>query len=306
MRALQISAYGTDAALADVDEVTAGPHQVVVDVTAASLNPLDLKIAAGYMQELMPVTFPYTLGTDIAGTIIALGPGVTGWGIGDPIIARLGPTAGGAFAEAAVVDANLLAAAPTTVTLDVAAGIPTAAASAWEAVTEVAGIGPGQTVLVQAAAGGVGSFMTQFARRLGARVIATASGSGLDVAKRFGAHRVIDYTRDRFEDMASDVDVVVDTVGGDVEARSLDVLKPGGLLVAVPVPPDTARAESRGLRAVFLFHVSDAKRLAQVAGQIDDGVQVLVDRAEPLSRGPEALAYLAEGHAKGKVLLTMN
>lgn len=306
MKALQIAAYGTNATLVDTDDVVAGPCEVVVDVTSASLNPLDSKIVSGVMREYFPVTFPYTLGTDIAGTLSAVGTDVTGWSIGDRVVARLDPSVGGAFADRVVVDAGLLVAAPATIALEVAAGIPTAAATAWQALTEVANVEPRQRVLVHAAAGGVGSFAVQFAHRLSAQVIATASGTGIDMAKKLGADSVIDYTQTKFEDQARDIDIVLDTVGGANEARSLDVLKPGGLLVAVPMPPDTARAESRGLRAEFVFHRSNAERLAKVVEQIDDGVCVLLDRSLPLSSGAQALAYLARGHAKGKVVLTAN
>lgn len=305
MKALQMTAHRTEAGLVDLAEPVPGPGEVAVDVTSAALNPLDLKIAAGAVRDWFPVTFPFTLGTDIAGVVGAVGPGVTGWGPGDRVVARLDPSAGGAFAEAAVVGADHLVRAPATIPLEAAAGLPTAAATAWQALTEVAGVRPGQTVLVHAAAGGVGGFAVQLARRLGARVVATASGPGLAIAGELGADSVIDHRKARFEDAVSGVDVVLDTVGGDVGVRSLDVLRPGGLLVAVAMPPDPAAAERRGVRAEFVFHSSDARRLAQVVEQVNAGVRVLVDRVLPLAEGRRALAYLADGHAKGKVLLTM-
>lgn len=306
MKALQISAYRTDPVLRDVDNVSPGSSEVIVDVRAASLNPLDLKLASGAMHDFFPVTFPYTLGTDFAGIISAVGADVAGWSIGDPVIGRLDPSRGGAFAEKVAVDASLLVRAPATVELDVAAGIPTAAATAWQALTEVAKLDAGQTVLIHGGAGGVGSFAIQFAHRLGAQVLATASGTGLGIATRLGADRVIDHTQVAFEGQVSEVDLVLDTIGGENEVRSLEVLKPDGLLVAVPVPPDSARAEARGVRAEFVFHTSDAERLAKVVEHIDDGMQVLVDRTVPLSSAAQALAHFAKGHARGKILLAVD
>lgn len=303
MKALQITSYGSAPRIVDAPELRPGPAEVVVQVAGAALNPLDLKLAAGQMQDYFPVEFPYTMGTDVSGTVSALGGEVTGWAVGDPIVARTEPTRGGAFAEAVVVPSDLLVAAPSSVALVDAAGIATAAATAWQALTEVADVRPGQTVLVHAGAGGVGSFAVQFARMLGAVVTATASGAGLDICRELGAHRVIDYNTTDFRASVSDLDVVLDTVGGDVEALSLEVLKPGGLLVAVPSPPDESRAQAFGVRAEFFAHASDARRLRTVVDHVDAGIRVLVDRTVPLLDGAAALEYLARGHAKGKVIL---
>ncbi|BCJ49481.1 oxidoreductase [Actinoplanes sp. NBRC 14428] len=300
---MQIRAYGDAPRLADVTGPEPGPGEVLIDVAAAALNPLDLKIAAGAMHGMFPVRFPYTLGTDVAGTVRRAGPGAPGWAPGDRVLARLDPSAGGAVATAAVVPAEQLVAAPRSVPPGPAAGAVTAAATAWQALTEVAGVRAGQRVLIHAAAGGVGSFAVQLARRLDAYVIATASGAGVAIAEELGAHEVIDHTAAPFEDRVSHVDVVLDTVGGAVEERSLATLVPGGLLVATPVPPDVARAAARGLRAEFVFHASDAARLETVVKLLDDGLRVLVDREIGLPEAAGGLAYLAEGHAKGKVVV---
>ncbi|ATY13130.1 NADP-dependent oxidoreductase [Amycolatopsis sp. AA4] len=290
MKALQITSFGTEAGLTDVPAPSPGPGQVVVDVTAAALNPLDLKIASGAMNDFFPVSLPYVLGTDFSGRIATAGPG---WQIGDPVIGRLDPSAGGAFAEQLVIDAAQLAPAPARSSLEIAAGLPTAAATAWQALVEVANVHSGQTVLVHAAAGGVGSFAVQIARRLGARVVATASGSGVAVAEKLGADEVLDYRQVAFDSQLRGIDVVLDTVGGEVTTRSQQVLKPGGRLVTTPAPAEEAE---------FVFHASDAARLAKVA---DLDLEVLVDRTCPLADGAQALAYLAEGHARGKVLLSV-
>ncbi|WP_406634387.1 NADP-dependent oxidoreductase [Amycolatopsis sp. WGS_07] len=288
MKALQITEFGKAPVLTELPDPTPEPHQAVVDVVAAAINPLDLKIAAGTMRDFFPAPLPYVPGTDFSGRIATPGPG---WQIGDPVIGRLDPGTGGAFAEKVVIDAAQLTSAPSQIELKTAAGIPTAAATAWQALVEVANVQPGQTVLIHAAAGGVGSFAVQIARRLGARVIATASGSGVAIAEKLGADSVIDYRQTAFDSRLRGIDVVLDTVGGDVLTRSRAVLKPGGLLVTTPSPAEGAE---------FVFHTSDAARLAKVAD-----LEVLVDRTLPLADGAQAFAYLAEGHARGKVLLSV-
>ncbi|MET9176573.1 NADP-dependent oxidoreductase [Streptomyces misionensis] len=303
MKALQYTAYGRSPVVTDVPEPVPGPGEVLVRVAGAALNPLDVKIGAGHVLDYFPIVFPSTVGTDLAGTVERVGSGVTGWSIGDAVITRTDPTAGGAVAQYAVVPAASLVAAPTTIPLDAAAGLATAAATAWQAVTEIAELKSGQKVLVHAGAGGVGSFVIQLARRAGAHVVTTASSAAAEIVRKLGADEIIDYTRVDFWTAVSDVDVVVDSVGGETEARSLDVLKPGGLLVSLPVPPDFERAAARGLRAEFVFHASDPERLAKVVAVANEGFDIVVDRTVPLSDAADAFDYLAQGHAKGKVIV---
>ena len=303
MKAIQIGHYGDAPTMRDVEQPTPGPGAVLVRVAGAATNPLDLKITAGYMHDFFPVAFPYTLGTDVSGTITEVGGRVQGWAVGDQVVARLDPSAGGGYAEFAVVPVEQLVTAPTSVPLFLASGAATAAATAWQAVSEIASLQAGQKVLIHAGAGGVGSFAVQMSHALGAHVITTASGPGLRIAQDLGADEVIDHTAGPFESQVAGVDVVIDTVGGPVEAPSLEVLRPGGLLVAVPMPPDVERAAARGLRAEFLFHASDAQRLRTVVEMVDAGTRILLDRRSALEEAPEALRYLATGHAKGKIIL---
>ncbi len=304
MRAIQIGQYGDAPTMRDVEQPTAGPGEVLVRVAGAATNPLDLKITAGYMHDFFPIAFPYTLGTDVSGTITALGGRVEGWAVGDHVVARLDPSAGGGYAEFAVIPAEQLVPAPTSTPLFLASGAATAAATAWQAVSEIADLQADQKVLIHAGAGGVGSFAVQMAHSLGAHVITTASGAGLRIAHDLGADEVIDHTAGPFEAQVAGADVVIDTVGGAGEAPSLEVLRPGGLLIAVPMPPDAGRAAARGLRAEFLFHASDAQRLRTVIKMVDTDLRILLDRRHTLEKAPEALRYLAAGHAKGKVILT--
>ena len=287
MKAVQIARYEDAPTLQDIEQPSPGPGEVLVRVAGAATNPLDLKITAGYMHEFFPVDFPYTLGTDVSGTITAVGGDVEGWAIGDQVVARLDPSAGGAYAEFAMISSEQLVPAPTSIPLFLASGAVTAAATAWQALTEIADLHAGQKVLIHAGAGGVGSFAVQLARFLDAHVITTASGAGLQIARDLGADDVIDHTSGPFGSQLADVDVVIDTIGGAVEEQSLDVLRTGGLLVAVPMPPDAERASARGLRAEFLFHASDPQRLATVVGMLDGNIRVLLDRTVDLEQAPQ-------------------
>jgi len=293
MRSARIHGYGMAPVLdaAPVPEI--GPDQVLVRVHAASLNPLDVKLQGGAMHGFFPLTFPYTVGTDLSGTVERAGPNAGRWREGDRVVARVDPTSGGAVAEFAAVPADYLAAAPKTASLEAAAALPTAAGTAWQALFEAADLRPGQTVLVHAGAGGVGSFAIQLARIVGARVIATASGTGIDIARRLGADQVMDYRAEDFAGALSDVDVVLDTVGGET-------------LVSTVSPPDVSLATAHGVAATFVFHSSDAARLEKIVERVNAGaLTVLLDRTVPLRDFGDAFGYQASGRARGKVVLAL-
>ncbi len=302
MNTLEYAEYGQAPTVADRPVPQAQMGEVLVKVAGAALNPLDTKIHAGYMIDFFPVEFPYVPGTDVSGTIEAIGDGVSGWKTGDEIIARLDPSKGGAFAQYAVIPANQLVRAPTSMPLAESAGLVTIGGTAWQALFEVFAVRTGQRVLVHGAAGPVGAFATQLAVQAGAEVYATASVSDADYVRSLGAARVIDYRNERFEDQLSDLDLVIDTVGGDVEERSLKVLRKGGTLVATPMPPDEERARKAGVEAKFVFHMSDAAKLGHVAERADHGLRVRIDRVVGLNEGADAFARQASGEAKGKII----
>jgi NADPH:quinone reductase-like Zn-dependent oxidoreductase len=279
---------------------------VRVRVAAASLNPLDVKLQRGSMKAFFPLVFPYTLGTDLSGIVEAVGSEVDGWRVGDRIVARTAPTSGGGAGEFALVPADQLVRVPDAVSFEQAAGIPTAAGTAWQALFEVARLREGQTLLVHAGAGGVGSFAIQFARQAGARVIATASGNGVAIAHRLRADVVVDYRTEDFAERVCDVDVVLDTVGGDTQARSYAVIRAGGVLASTVAPPDEALAKAHGVDASFVFHSSDADRLATVVGKVAAGVEVLIDRVVPIQQAAQAFEYQGSGRARGKIILAFN
>lgn len=304
MKAARIHGYGAAPVLEEVPIPDIGAGGVLVRVAAAGLNPLDVKLRQGVMHAFLPLTFPYTLGTDLAGTVERVGSEVAGWRAGDEVVARLDPTSGGALAELAVVPASQLAKPPASLPIESAAGLPTAAGTAWQALFETAELRRGRTVLIHAGAGGVGSFAIQFARSAGARVVATASGDGVEIAQRLGADQVVDYRSEDFAAKVADVDLVLDTIGGDTQQRSFGVLRAGGTLLATASPPDEALAKAHGVTAVFVFHRSDAGRLARIVGSVDAGTRILIDRTVSLASLDEAFTRQASGHARGKILLT--
>jgi NADPH:quinone reductase-like Zn-dependent oxidoreductase len=305
MKALRLERYEADPRLVEIGAPRPGAGEVLVRVGHAALNPLDVKLRGGGMSAWFPLDFPYTVGTDLSGTIEALGPDVSGWSAGDRIAARLAPTAGGAVAQYAVVPADQLVPLPSGIEPAHAAGLATTGGTAWQALVEIACLKAGQTVLIHAGAGGVGSFAIQIARRIGARVIATASGDGIALAERLGADQVIDYRSRDFAADVSDVDVVLDTVGGDTQTRSFAVLRSSGTLVSTVAPPDGALATAHGVTATFVFHTSDAARLAQVVGAASDGVRVVIDRVVPLAQAAKAFAHQAGGQPRGKVIIAI-
>lgn len=302
MKTLEYDDYGRELAVAERPVPRAVMGEALVRIAGAALNPLDVKMHAGYMVDFFPVEFPYVPGTDISGTIEAIGDGVSGWKVGDEIVARLDPSKGGAFAEFAVVPADQLVRAPTSMPIAESAGLVTIGGTAWQALFEVYVVGSGERILVHGAAGPVGAFATQLAVQAGAEVFATASAADADYVRGLGAVKVIDYRNERFEDELSDIDLVIDTVGGDVEERSLKVLKQGGTLIATPMPPNADRARKAGVEAKFVFHMSDAARLGHVAERADHGVKVRLDRMIGLEEGGDAFIRQARGEAKGKII----
>jgi NADPH:quinone reductase-like Zn-dependent oxidoreductase len=303
MKALRIHEFGTTRQVVLHDQLLPepGPGRVGIRIEAASVNPLDLKILAGFMQQIFPVHFPYTLGTDFAGTVETLGAGVSGFEVGDRVVGRLAPTEGGAFAESASVPSQTLCRIPGNMSYEQAAALPTAAGSAWLALFGLGKLQAGQSVLIHAAAGGVGTFAVQFAKRAGAYVFATASSQNHGLLKELGVDEVIDYRRNDFTTRCNNVDLVIDPIGGDTGERSWQVIKRGGALVSLA----DHTIESRGdIRGEFVFFNSDAVALAHIVEIFESKqLQVILDTIHPLEEGRAAMDQVAQGHARGKVIV---
>lgn len=287
------------------------PTEVLVRVVAAGVNPVDAKTRAGGGMAGVLGEPPFVLGWDVCGIVEETGFGVHTLAPGDEVYGMPWfPREAGGYAEYVTAPSRQFAPKPVRLNHEQAAAVPLAALTAWQVLTDAAGVRRGQRVLIHAAAGGVGHFAVQFARHLGAHVIGTARATKHDWLRKLGADELVDYTAVRFEEAVRDVDVVVDLVGDEVEhtsTRSLDTLRPGGLLVAVPsgVSPELLElAKARGLRATAFLVEPDGHALARIGGLFDAGeVVVEVEDVLPLERAADAHRRLQEHRTRGKLVL---
>jgi len=304
MKSVRIHSYGDNSVVAieDIERPVPGPGELLVRVGAAAVNPVDIQIREGKHQYWLNHVLPVTLGCDVAGTVEA----GDGFEPGTPVYAYLNLARLGAFAEYAIVKREEAAAAPATLDVVHAASVPVAALTAWQALFDMANLEFGQTVLIHAAAGGVGGMAVQLAKWKGAHVIATASEANREYVGALGADAFIDYKSQRFEDEVSDVDVVLDAVGGETQERSFGVLKPGGILVTLRPPVSEAQAKAAGVRGANMGVQPDGARLKQVAQMFDDNLlRTLVEHRFPLTEAAKALERLGRGGVRGKIVLTV-
>jgi NADPH:quinone reductase-like Zn-dependent oxidoreductase len=306
MKAVRVHEYGGPEVLryedAPLPEV--GTDDVLIRVHAASVNPVDWAMREGWFREFLPLTFPAILGRDVAGVIEAVGSGVTRVKPGDAVYAWVDLGRNGAHAEYVSVSESNVVAKPQSLDYLHAAAVPHAALSAWQVLFDVAGLEAGQTVFIQAAAGGVGTFAVQLAKWKGARVIGTASTHNLDFLRRIGVDEAIDYTTTRFESVIHDVDVVVDTEGGDTQQRSWGVLKPGGILVGMFSPPSEDVARAHDVRQHYFAMQFNPGQLAELAKLIDAGqLRPIVTTVLPLSEARWAYDFSQSRHTRGKIVL---
>ena len=311
MKAVRIHTYGNGDVLAyeDIDRPEPSPDEILVRVRAASSSPVDWKTREGYLREWIDIPMPTILGRDFAGNIAAVGDNVTGFTVGDPVYGSVGGLHRGSYADYIIVYPGEVAAKPTSLDYTAAAAVPHSGLTAWQALVETAKIAPGQTVLVHGAAGGVGSFAVQIAKAHGARVIGTASSSNLEFLRDLGVDEAIDYNATRFEDVVSDVDVVLDTIGGDTQERSWQTIKQDGVMVTLIgffSPSSLEAAAIRGVRAEMIGQRADADQLRSIARLIDDDqIRPVVNTVLPISEVREAQARVQTGHTRGKIILEM-
>lgn len=306
MKAVRIHEYGTRDVLS-IDDVAVpdiAADEVLVRVVAASVNPVDWKIRAGYLAQMIPHPLPLTLGWDVSGVVEAVGDAVTAWKAGDAVYSRPDLKRNGTYAEYVAIRASECARKPRTISHVEAASLPLAGITAWEALMTTARIGAGQRVLIHAASGGVGSLAVQLAKAAGATVIATTSGKNLELVQSLGADEVVDYTTTRFEDVVAPVDVVFDTLGGEVQEACWALLRPGGMLVSIVDPPDPARAAALGVNSAFVFIGPDASVLDRLAAMVDGGkLRPLIGAEFALQDIAAAHALSESGRAVGKIVL---
>lgn len=306
MKAIRIHGYGaTDVLRYEEAPMPAlNPDDVLIRVHAAGVNPADWKFRAGWYAEYAPRSLPFILGWDVAGTVEEVGAAARGFKKGDLVFAMADMARNGAYAEYIAVRADEVAMAPASISLAAASGVPLAALTAWMALFDAGDLRAGQTVLIHAAAGGVGGFAVQLAKRAGATVIATASAPNVNYVRALGADQVIDYRSEDFSGLVQDVDMVLDSMGGATQEKSWGVLRKGGILACLALPLDEAAAARHQVRAVPVFVVPNGARLASIAGLIDTGA-LKVGPAREFALDQVAAAHAASetGSGRGKIIL---
>lgn len=331
MKAFFIDRYGKqNGRIGELPDPAVGVHDVLIQVHATSVNPLDSKIKTGEFKLILPYAFPLVLGNDLAGVVVRTGSAVKRFKPGDEVYARPPEARIGTFAELIAVNENALALKPSNLDMAEAASVPLAALTAWQALVETAQVKKGQKVLIHAGSGGVGTFAIQLAKHLGAFVATTTSTANVEWVKALGADVVIDYKQQDFANELRDFDVVLNSLGADVLEKSIKVLKPGGQLISLSGPPTAQFAQEQGLswmlRQVmrllssgirrkarkhgvsytFLFMRANGVQLQKITSLIEAGViKPVIDRSFPFESTAEALRYVEQGRSKGKVTITI-
>lgn len=307
MKAVRFHDYGEPQALVYEDVPRPEPQlgQVLIRVAAAGVNPLDWKIRSGYMKSMMNFSLPLILGMDVSGTVVKTHSN-SKFQIGQEVFGIADMSVSGAYAEFALANERSLALKPLTLTHTQAASIPVVAVTAWQALFEIGQLLPEQTVLIHAAAGGVGMFAVQLAKDRGAKVFGTASMRNLDFVRSLGAN-AIDYQNTPFEREVSDVDLVLDTIGGDIQTRSWEILKPNGILISTLGQPDAQIAAQKGVRAAMVMLQPQESILTKIASLLDSGkLKTHVNRVLPLSDADRAHELSQSGHVRGKLVLQIS
>lgn len=332
MQALRLHGYGGNDQLRldTVPKPECGPAEVLIHVHYAGLNPVDWKFRQGQLRPVMRPALPHIVGNEVAGVVEAVGAEVHGLQVGDRVCARLHKEAMGGFAQWVSTDASLVARVADSVDLATAAGLPLVGLTAWQVLFEYAALQAGQRVLIHAGAGGVGRIVIQLAKQADAVVYTTVSDRGEPVVQALGADQIINYQTTDFTAQARDMDLVVDTVGGDTLRRSFEVVKPGGKVCTLSAVPEPRTADDidagAGLKALFwllswpwrrraarhradyrfLFMRADGAQLQVLCDQLQRGeLQADIDRCFPLTDYAEAYAYQESGSAFGKVIFGM-
>ncbi len=328
MKAFILERYKGKLELGDAPEPELRDHDVLVQIHAAGVNPLDCKIRDGEFKLILPYRLPLILGNELAGVVVRVGSKVRGFKLGDEVYARPHQDRIGTFAEFIAINEADVAIKPKNLTMEEAASIPLVGLTAWQVLIDRANLKTGEKVLIHAGSGGVGTFAIQLAKHIGATVATTTSTANVDLVKSLGADVVIDYRQEDFEKVLSGYDVVLNSLGKDTLEKSLRVLKPGGKLISISGPPDAVfakesefnwlfqqvmrllsfgirkKARQRGVSYSFVFMRANGEQLSKIASLIDDGIiRPVVDRVFPFAATSEALAYLETGRAKGKVVV---
>jgi NADPH:quinone reductase-like Zn-dependent oxidoreductase len=306
MKAIVVHEYGGPEVLKYEDAPRPEPKddEILVRVTAAGVNSFDGVLRSGKYAKAFGTQLPWHPGYDIAGVVEKAGSKVTKFKTGDAVYAFISIRKGGGYAEYALAKESDAALKPATISFVEAAGVPSVALTAWQAIVDKANVQSGQTVLIHGASGGVGMFGIPIAKIPGARVLATASTANQDFLKQLGADVAIDYKTQKFEEFAKDVDVVIDGVGGETLARSYSIVKKGGIVVTLTGRVDPVQLDKYGIRGASLEVANNGDELAQIGKLIDEKkIKVFVSETFPLTDADKAEAKADTGHARGKIVL---
>jgi NADPH:quinone reductase-like Zn-dependent oxidoreductase len=310
MKAIQVNTYGDIndvVTIADIAQPEVKAGTVLVQVKAASINPLDNILRAGYMKEMMPMVFPYVMGSDGAGVVAEVGAGVEGLSVGDEVYFRPDYSEAATFAEYQLVSAGSVAIKPATLSVLESAGLPQVALTAYQALLAGGKI-KGSKVLIHGGAGAVGSLAIQLAKILGAKEIITTAESEFETrVSQWGADTVIDFRTQDFSDLVSDVDIVIDTIGGAVQEKSIMVTKQGGSVITLVGAMFEDLATEQGVSLELMFHQANGQHLKWIAEQVDAGkLAIQIDSTYAASDVNAALSYVEQGKARGKVILDIS
>jgi NADPH:quinone reductase-like Zn-dependent oxidoreductase len=334
MRAYVLERYGSPegSRLMEVPAPTPRPSDILVEVRAAGLNPVDFKFRQGKLRAILRQTLPFVLGNELAGEVIAVGSDVKRFRVGDRVFARVAKDRGGAFADQACVDEIHAAHMPRNPDFTAAAAVPLAGLTALQALRDELDVKPGQRVFISGGAGGVGTFAIQIAKLLGAHVTTTASKRGEALVRSLGCDEVIDYTSQSISEAGRRYDAGFDLIGGKTLEQMFEIMKPGTKIVSIAGLPEPqtaikdlggrralaamfwvisygirSRARRSGVSYRYLFMHPSGTDLAQLAELIEQGkLKVIVDKTYPFANISEALAYVESGRAKGKVVVTIS
>lgn len=332
MKALTFKRYGTspDIGFADVARPTPRANELLVQVHAAGVNPIDNMIPTGLFKAVVRFELPATLGSDLAGVVTEVGRDVTRFKPGDAVFANIFDLGTGSLAEFAVVPESAAALKPANLDFVQAASIPMVGLTSWQALKERANLRAGQKVFIPAGSGGIGTFAIQLAKHLGAMVGTTTSTGNVELVRSLGADEVVDYKKQAFEKVLRGYDAVLGTVRGDALERAIDILKPRGTMISLVGPLDAAFARARRLNFIlafvfglmsrkikrlarkrevtysFLFARPEGDQLAEIAELLKtERIRPVIDKVFPFEQAKDALAYLAQGRSKGKVVVQM-
>jgi NADPH:quinone reductase-like Zn-dependent oxidoreductase len=327
MKALQIVKYGDlkdSLTIGEIEKPSVNSNDILVAVKAVSLNPIDFKLAEGKLKEMVHLNLPSTIGFDVSGVVTELGADVTDFEIGDEVYARVPQEQMGTVTDYVAVRSDVAAKKPVSISFEEAAGLPLTGLTAIQALEKV-GIKQGDRILIHAGSGGVGSFAIQYAKAKGAVVYTTTSSTNVDWVKALGADRVIDYKTEDYKEVANNLDIVFDTLGGDYTFDAFEIIKEGGKVTSIVGPPDEETAKNMGMADYELpeklstlineksadykltWMQPNSKQLYEISTMVDNGkIKPVIDKVYAFEKGVDAYSYLATGRAKGKVIISLS